>query len=128
MIKGIGADIVDIQRIQAIIDRHGDHFLTKVFTRAEIETGSDRGEGRAQYFSGRWAAKEAFYKALPISCQSCSSWKSIQVLSKTGKGKPVIDLCSRVLSERLQQEKVKNIQLSISHEQRYCVAFVVLEE
>jgi holo-[acyl-carrier protein] synthase len=126
MIKGIGTDIVDNNRIRAIIIRHGNRFLRKIFTEAEIELCRGKAD-QAVHFAARWAAKEAFYKALPSSCQSVSSWKSIQIISIDKSGKPHIEICSDMLKASLQREKVENMQLSMSHEQLFCVAFVVLE-
>lgn len=126
MIKGIGTDIIAINRIQTIIARHGNRFLRKVFTGPEIAIGESKAD-QAVYFAGRWAAKEAFYKALPRSCQSVSSWKSIQVLSHKGSGRPEVEICSSVLKQRLRRANIGKMHLSISHEQSICIAFVVLE-
>jgi holo-[acyl-carrier protein] synthase len=126
MIRGIGTDIIDSDRIKNIVARHGNRFLKKVFTSVEIEFCQSKAD-QTLHFAARWAAKEAFYKALPSSCQPVSSWKSIQIISEDGTGKPLIDISSRTLMECLQREKIRNLHLSISHEKTYCVAFVVLE-
>jgi len=126
MIKGIGTDIIDINRIKTVIDRYGSGFLTRIFTRDEIELCGSKANAWV-HFAGRWAAKEAFYKSLPLSCQSVSSWKSIQVLSAYGSEKPGVEVCSTFLKRRLLQEDIVDIHLSISHEQLFCIAFVVLE-
>jgi phosphopantetheine--protein transferase-like protein len=82
----------------------------------------------AIHFAGRWAVKEAFYKALPSSIQPCCTWKSFQIVTRKGGRKPVIEILDPTLTEGLTRERIHRIHLSISHEQAgYCVAFVVLE-
>jgi len=126
MVKGIGTDIIDIDRIKAVVVRHGERFLKKVFAPAEIELCGSRPDSGI-HFAGRWAAKEAFYKALPLSCQPVSSWKSIQIVSRDGSGRPEIEICRAELKTCLSEGGIENIHLSISHERSFCVAFVVLE-
>ena len=103
----IGIDIVDVSRIAALAERHGERFLHRVFTDAEIAYVS--GKRRAfESLAGRFAAKEAFMKArgkrLP--------WREIEVLS-VERGKPVI---------RYQGTQFNSV--SISHERSYAVAVV----
>ena len=80
----------------------------------------------AIHYAGRWAAKEAFYKALPLSCQENSTWKSIEIETKE-RGKPVIIICSDVLQKLLKREGIAMCHVSISHEKKYCVACVISE-
>jgi len=126
MIKGIGIDTIDISRIERLVNKYKHHFIEKVFTPGEIQYCNKMAKP-ALHFSGRWAVKEAFYKALPLSCQRYSSWKSIELSTVNGGG-PAIKICSEVLQEHLNWEKITKYHVSISHEQLYCVAVVVLEE
>ena len=125
MIKGIGLDIVDISRIERLIHTYDSHFLNKVFTRTEIEYCETHARPSVHY-AGRWAAKEAFYKAIPLSCQKIATWKSIEV-NTIEKGKPVIHLCSEVLQKQLEEEGITACHISISHEKKYCMAWVISE-
>jgi len=125
MIKGIGTDIIAIDRMNAVIARYGTRFLEKVYTPAEIELCGSK-SGSAIHFAGRWAAKEAFYKALPYSCQLVSSWKSIQVLSNDRSRHPLIEICANKLKSSIIKENISSIHLSISHERSFCIAFVVM--
>ena len=126
MVKGIGIDIVEIERIASMVRKYGDHFLRKVFTDAEITYCKSKAFP-ALHFSGRWAAKEAFFKALPASCQALSAWKSVEVLPEDHKhDKPVLSLCSSTLSAEMNKNYIGSIMVSISHEKTMCVAFVVL--
>lgn len=125
MIKGIGIDIVDISRIERLIQKYNKHFLKKVYTPSEIEY-CEKMANPAIHFAGRWAVKEAFYKALPLSCQQDSTWKSIEIVTvKTGK--PSIQICSDILVQVLEKEKITVYHVSISHERNYCIAVIILE-
>ena len=126
MIKGFGTDIVEICRIERLIEKYSTHFLEKVFTPSEI-TYCGKMANPAIHFAGRWAAKEAFYKALPVSCQKHSYWKSIEIV-KAEAGKPQIQICTNVLRNSLEKEGITLYHLSISHERSYCIASVILED
>ena len=128
MIKGIGTDIASIKRIHSCIKRYGDNFLQKAFTDAEIAAGRAKANPPI-YFAGRWAAKEAFFKALPESCQAVSSWKSIEIVAaRNGLVRPSVKILSADLKKRLARQKISRIHLSISHDQEgFGVAFVVME-
>jgi holo-[acyl-carrier protein] synthase len=125
MIKGIGIDVVEINRIEELLTIYGDRFLKKIFTDNEIEYCKKKARPQI-HFSGRWAAKEAFYKALPPSCQQLSSWKSVEVKSEFSQ-KPVITVCDRRLEQQMQTEGIGGVHVSISHEEFMCVAVVVFE-
>lgn len=125
MIKGIGIDVVDISRIERLAERYKNQFLKKVFTLSEIEY-CEKMARPAVHYAGRWAAKEAFYKALPLSCQKSSTWKSIEI-KVIERGKPVITICSERLQELLKGEAIAICHVSISHEKKYCMACVILE-
>ncbi len=126
MIKGIGIDIVAIHRIEKCIVNYGDRFLRKVFTDSEIQLCNNKAHP-AIHFAGRWAAKEAFYKALPLSCQSLASWRDMQILASGESSKPVIDICCSALRNRIKKEGLFFFHVSISHEQEYCTSFVIIE-
>jgi holo-[acyl-carrier protein] synthase len=126
MTKGIGIDIVDILRIENIINKYGNHFLTKVFLPEEIQYCTAHARP-AVHFSGRWAVKEAFYKALPVHLQPESSWKSIMIVSSPSTKKPEITICSERLKKLLAIEGISNISISISHEKTHCIAIVIFE-
>jgi holo-[acyl-carrier protein] synthase len=81
----------------------------------------------ATHFAGRWAAKEAFFKALPLSCQSTASWKSIEILGMDGSGKPIVHVCSVALQKALLKEDFSATHISKSHERDYCIAFSLME-
>lgn len=125
MVKGMGVDVVEIERIANIINKYGELFLSKVFTEKEISWCSAKAFP-ATHFAGRWASKEAFYKALPSSCQPHSSWKSIEIIPDKD-GKPQIKVCSEELEKIMLDETISRIHLSISHERSLCTSIVLLE-
>ncbi len=126
MVKGFGTDIVEVNRIEQILEKYGKHFRNRVFTSVEIDYCESKARP-AMHYAGRWAVKEAFYKALPVECQQVSSWKSISVLSDKNVGKPEIFICSDELQGALEDVGITQFHVSISHEKRYCTASVLLE-
>ena len=126
MIRGIGTDIVEIARIRKLIEKYGDHFLDKVYTADEIALCSRKALPPIHY-AGRWAAKEAFYKALCDEWQVLSSWKSIQVLTDSASGRPFVEVLDTKLNEKFLAERIEKVHLSISHEKTMCTAVVILE-
>ncbi|MCL2183228.1 MAG: holo-ACP synthase [Chitinispirillia bacterium] len=126
-IKGMGIDIVEISRLARVLSRYGDKFIGRIYTPAEAAACDRLSEARsAVYYAGRWAAKEAFYKALPAGVQHLSSWQDVQILSD-GMGRSSVCVCTGRLREALAGIGVGSVHLSITHERTHCVAVVVLE-
>ena len=126
MVVGIGTDIVEIARIKKLIDNYGLHFLQKVFTAREIEYCGGKAHPEV-HFSGRWAVKESFYKALPGELQPEATWKCIEILASTTSGGPKIYFTDKKFEEKCFRGGITNIHLSISHERLQCIAVVLLE-
>ena len=123
MIIGIGTDIVDVSRIQRLIEK-SPAFIEKVYCPKEIAYCEDRANS-AESFAARFAAKEAVMKALGTGWAEQISFKEI-CISSDEKGKPEIELlgATKAFADGLG---VKNIHLSLSHERTMALAFVVLE-
>lgn len=121
MILGVGIDIVEIDRLRDTITKWESHFLNKIFTQSEIAYCRSK-SNPAQHFAARFAAKEAFYKALPKNRDYPFSWKQIEVISMKD-GNPVIQMTG-------VPKKFEGIvsHLSLSHSQNSAVAVVVLEK
>lgn len=109
-----GLDIVDISRIQKLIDTYGSRFLSKLYTLREINEAKNKGHF-AQSLSGKFAAKEAFIKTCAPEEIPSISFSDIEILSDKN-GKP---FCF------FQGSKKENLILSISHERCYAVAGVI---
>jgi len=125
MIYGIGVDLVDIRRIENVISRWGNRFISRVFTRDEIETCSARPFPPASY-ALRFAAKEAFSKALGRGMRRGVRWRDIEVFHFPG-GRPGIRPLGRS-SEICKEEDICGFHLSLSDEGDYGIAIVVLEK
>ena len=124
MIKGIGTDIVKVSRIGDMITRHSSRFLARIFTPQEILRASNC-KPNHQYFAARWAAKEAFSKALGTGIGEKCAWLDINVVNDEN-GRPSLEISGTAM-ETARQKRIENIQVSISHEENYAVAFVILE-
>ena len=115
MIIGIGVDIVEISRIQKAIERWGDGFLTHVFTTEEI-AWAKRHKFPYPHYAGRFAAKEAIFKALG---RKEIVWTDLNILG-TAQGKPYCQCLKKNVPGR--------ILLTISHSKEYAVAQAIVEE
>lgn len=123
--KGLGNDIVDVSRIEKLLQKsYGEQFLQRVFTDEEIRYCRGRANA-SQSFAARWALKEAFYKAVPEDLQSLSTWKSIE-LQNFG-GKPQVSIIDTTLQKALEERGIRSVFHSVSHEKQYCTAVVVLD-
>ena len=122
MILGIGTDIIECERIGRMVEKHGDHFVNRVFTEDEVRYCSERRSGD-QHFAGRWAAKEAVLKALGTGWIVGISWQDVEIVNESS-GRPVVRLHGGA-AEVAEERGIREIQISISHCQSYAVAFAV---
>jgi holo-[acyl-carrier protein] synthase len=121
-IAGIGTDIVECLRIAQMIERHGEIFLTRVYTPREIEYCSSR-KAATQHYAGRWAAKEAVLKAMGTGWARGISWHDIEVRSDEG-GRPSI-LLGGAAREICERRGVRDILISISHCRSHATAYAL---
>ncbi len=115
-----GVDIIEIPRIQRVLQLYGLRFLRRIFTQGEIDYCRER----APNLAGRFAAKEATMKALGTGVRGVG-WREIEVI-RHPSGAPSITLYGRA-EMRAQRLGVQEISLSISHSRDYAVAFVVTQ-
>ena len=104
MILGLGSDLIDIRRVERTIARHGERFLTRVFTdieRAKSERRAGTAVGRAASYAKRFAAKEACAKALGTGLHQGVYWRDMGVVNQPG-GKPTLALTGGAL-KRLEK-------------------------
>jgi holo-[acyl-carrier protein] synthase len=99
MILGIGSDLVDVRRIERALERHGERFLTRIFTAAERAT-ADRRAKRYETYAKRFAAKEACAKALGTGLRAGVFWRDMGVVN-LASGRPTMRLTGGALM-RLQ--------------------------
>lgn len=125
MICGIGVDLVEVKRIEDALHRWGERFQKKVFTPREVDYCS-RKKRSAPNFAARFAAKEAFAKALGLGMRRGIHWKDVEV-ERGLLGQPVLKLSGRAL-ELCQRERIESLFLSLTHDRNYSIAMVVLEK
>jgi len=124
VIVGVGIDILAVERMESALAEHGRAFLDHIFTPEEIEAAPS-GAGRAAYFAGRWAAKEALAKALGTGIGAQCRWRDITV-RRGANGRPKI-LLTGAAAETARTLGAVRIQTSISHTRLLACAVVVLE-
>ncbi len=124
MIFGIGLDLVQISRIGSILNRWGDRFLERVFTRQEIDYCLLR-KDPSPHLAARFAAKEAFLKALGIGYDQGVRWKDIEV-TRDSSGRPEVQLYNTTKT-LCQSHGISRIHLSMTHNGNYGLGQVVLE-
>jgi len=126
MIVGIGTDVVSIERIKGVLERHGERFVRRVLTPAE-RPRFERASARAKpgHLAKRWAAKEAFSKAIGTGIHPPFTWHAISV-SRDPRGAPGI-VPNAAMATYLQGRGVRRSHLTLTDDAGVAVAFVVLE-
>jgi holo-[acyl-carrier protein] synthase len=123
VVIGIGIDIVDITRINNLLQKYGRRFLERVFSLEEITYCMKRSDS-ATCLAGRFAVKEAAFKALSVGRSSGVSFKDITVDMTDGVPQLTLSGTAHGLSQSLG---VVKHHVSISHDKGCAVAVVVLE-
>lgn len=115
-----GTDIIEISRIKESIERSGQTFLNILFTPDEIEYCESKRNAKYYHYAGRFAAKEAIFKAVSSLLENKFdiSWHNAQVINDEN-GNPKIEFLD------IKFDQIKNIDISISHCREYAVATVV---
>jgi len=124
MIVGTGIDIVNIERIEQIITRWGNVFLVRVFTEREISRCQQQARP-SECFAIRFAAKEAFLKAIGSGLREGIHWTDIEVANDL-MGKPSLSF-HRKAKELFQTLRIRQALLTLSHDRPFAVAHVLLE-
>ena len=125
-ILGIGVDIIQNSRIKKAIKNKS--FVSRIFSKSEI-TNSKKKNNKTNYFAKRFAAKEAFIKSIGIGIRKGINFKDIYVINDK-LGKPNIKFSNKVNNLIVKKLKTRNfdIFLSLSDEQNYSIAFVVIQK
>ena len=117
-----GTDIIEINRIKESIESLGENFKNKIYTKKEIEYCESKKNAKFQHYAGRFAAKEAIFKAISelLDDKYEISWKDAEIINNE-QGKPRVTFISKKI-----QKKIENIDISISHCKEYATANVVI--
>ena len=123
MILGIGTDIVEIERIEIAMKRHGVRFVRRILTDMEYDVFTAHHQP-GHFLAKRFAAKEAVVKALGTGFSQGINWHAIEV-KNTESGKPTIELTAGALIA-YRDMGASCIHLSLTDEKAYALAFVVI--
>lgn len=131
MIIGIGSDLIDIRRVEKVMERHGERFLDRIFTEAERAKAERRAKAQRSYvatYAKRFAAKEACSKALGTGMHKGVWWRDMGVVNLPG-GRPTMKLTGGALA-RLESlipaGYEAQIDLTITDDWPLAQAFVVI--
>jgi len=128
VILGIGTDLANIERIQKVLDRHGDRFRNRVFTEVE-QAKAERRLDVAGTYAKRWAAKEACSKALGTGLRMGIAWRDMAV-SNLRTGQPVMAVtgwAAERLATMTPPDHEAIIHVTLTDDHPWAQAFVVIE-
>lgn len=125
MIVGIGIDQVDVERMEGVLSRRPERAAERLFTAAERRTCRERASP-AECFAARFAAKEAFLKALGTGLGRGIAWHEVEVVVPDGGGRPRLRVFGTA-ARRLREAGGSSVHLSFTHEAGAATAMVVLE-
>ena len=115
MQKGIGIDIIEIQRVKTAVKQFKDKFLSKVFTKRELDYCTKRKALKYPELAARFAAKEAYSKAIGTGIRGIN-WKEIEIINND-HGKPYI---------YVKRKLIRKAMVSLSHSLNYATAVVMV--
>ena len=124
MILGIGTDLCDVGRIERALERFGERFAERILVASELRRFRRHRKGAA-YLAKRFAAKEAFSKALGTGIRFPVNWHNVWVENEPS-GKPSLKF-SRPLAAFLKRRGIANVYVSLADEIGMACAFVVVE-
>jgi holo-[acyl-carrier protein] synthase len=124
MIVGIGMDLVSVERIAALLERRGERALRRLFAPGEVAYCRARGRP-AVSFAARFAAKEAFFKALGTGWSGGMAWWEVEVVSAES-GAPALRL-SGLAAQEAEARGARRYHLSLTHTDDLAGAYVILE-
>jgi holo-[acyl-carrier protein] synthase len=124
MIIGTGIDIVDLDRFRGSMEKYGDRLLRRMFTEVEREYCS-RFSSPLEHFAARFAAKEAFLKAIGTGKSQQAAWKDIEIYN-IPSGQPMLRVTGRA-AEICYALGGDNLHISLTHSHLVAAAMVVIE-
>ena len=117
-----GIDLVDFPRIEAMLARHGQRFLDRIFTARE-QADAKAIKNSTEKFAGRFAAKEAVLKLIGTGWRGKIAWTDIEVVNNA-LGQPIVNISGEV--KRIADEQgIEQLTLSITHTADFAIASVV---
>jgi holo-[acyl-carrier protein] synthase len=117
-IVGVGTEIVECLRVARMVERHGELFLTRVYTEAEIRFCNAR-RRTTEHFAAHWAAKEAVFKALGAGWRRGMSWTDVEIHADAAGGPGVL---LQGAARELAAGRVGHVLLTLAHCRAYATA------
>jgi len=117
-----GIDLVDCKRIAAMVTRHGQHFLDRVYTASEQQYAG-RAKNQVERLAGRFAAKEAVFKLIGTGWRDKMAWTDIEIINNT-LGRPQVHLAGQV-RDTVQSLGIEQVSVSITHTADLAIASAV---
>ena len=116
-----GTDIIEVSRIKESIEKLGDKFLNKIYTKKEIEYCLSKNNMKYQHFAARFASKEAIFKAISSLLKNKYeiTWTDVEVLNDEN-GRPYVHFLNN-------NYNIEQIDISISHLKEYAIATCIVE-
>jgi len=124
MIYGIGTDLIEIKRVERVLERFGERFARRILCEPELKRFHAHKQPVA-YLAKRFAAKEAFTKALGTGIHAPANWHGVWVINLKS-GKPQLEF-SDELQKLLKQKQIRHSHLSLTDEREIAAATVILE-
>jgi holo-[acyl-carrier protein] synthase len=121
MIRGIGTDIIEVERIKGICEKYGQKFLDRIFTKEEQEYCDSFNDTKYVHYAARFAMKESFSKAIGTGLTQGFKFTEIGIVNKDS-GEPEVILTGS-MHEKWGKYK---IQVSLSHTRENAVAFLIM--
>lgn len=129
MIFGIGTDIISLERIEKSLERNGDKFAQRILSASELneyqEISEKHPKNTVTFLAKRFAAKEAISKALGTGMRKGIDFVQLSI-SHDALGKPVVALSDQA-AQWAEQNNIQKVQVTISDEKHYAVAFAIAE-
>ena len=124
MIYGVGTDLIEIKRVERVLARFGERFARRILCEPELKRFRAHRQPVA-YLAKRFAAKEAFTKALGTGIHAPANWHGVWVVNLKS-GKPQLEF-SDELKKLLEQRDIRRSHLSLTDEKDMAAATVILE-
>jgi holo-[acyl-carrier protein] synthase len=124
MILGVGTDLCEIQRIERALERFGERFARRILVESELAVFNRRRQSAA-YLAKRFAAKEAFSKALGTGIHFPVNWHNVWVVNDRA-GRPMLEF-SKPLAALLERRGIEKVHVSLTDEIGMACAFVIAE-
>jgi holo-[acyl-carrier protein] synthase len=121
-IIGIGTEITECLRIARMIERHGEQFIDRVYTAAEVRYCQGRPQS-TQHFAARWAAKQAVVKALGVGPVRSLAWTEIEI-RRDPSGRPAVAVRGAI-KDLIESQGVSEIQVTFSHCRTHATAYAI---